>query len=221
MSERGAARFALPVHRNRFLARRGLLRLVLSAYAKIPPAELAFRNTEYGKPELVDSQNHDGLQFNTSHSHGMALVTVSRGRAVGVDVEWIRPLPDLEALIETCLSTDEQRQIAACSGGRRREAFFNCWTCKEAVLKVRGQGLSAPLTTVPLTLDGAAPRVAAVKNSLSNAEKLFLRSLAPFVGFSGAVAAIDAESEPNLKFFRFSGLAVRTSPAHERDPAGN
>jgi 4'-phosphopantetheinyl transferase len=76
--------------RVRFIIARGVLRKVLSNYLHLTPCDLRFVYNEYGKPFLSLDQNHCALDFNLSHSNSMALYAVTRGRRVGVDIEYIR-----------------------------------------------------------------------------------------------------------------------------------
>src|SRR5262249_58019127 len=84
-----AARFHFPRDRRRFTVARGVLREILSRYLGVPSAALKFRYSAYGKPALTDVVDNAGLRFNVSHSHEMALVAVTRGRAIGVDIEYL------------------------------------------------------------------------------------------------------------------------------------
>src|SRR4029434_1524067 len=75
-----AERFHRPSDRRRFIAGRGILRKIISAYLTLAPAKVRFVYNEYGKPFVSDDQNRGALGFNLSHSNGMALYAVTRGR---------------------------------------------------------------------------------------------------------------------------------------------
>ena len=147
-----AARYYRPIDRDRFIAGRGILRRIISAYLAISPAELQFTYNEYGKPALSDGQNDRALNFNLSHSAELALYAVTRGRAVGIDIEYIREDFATLEIAEHFFSKDEVQSLKATPTGRRAEAFFNCWSRKEAYIKAIGMGVSFPLDGFTVSL---------------------------------------------------------------------
>jgi phosphopantetheinyl transferase len=82
------------------------------------------------------------IHFNVAHSEGLALLACTRVGGVGIDLEWIRDLPDWEQVAETAFSAHELAQLRACPPERRRDEFFRSWTRQEAVLKALGTGLA-------------------------------------------------------------------------------
>ena len=144
-----AARLVFAADRRRQIHGRGLLRLVLGHYLARPPASLAFVANDYGKPEL---RHADGLHFNFSRCHDLALIGLTRVSPVGVDVERIRPLPDRNALIAHCLSDGERDWLASRPAQQQERDFFRLWTGKEAVLKSLGTGLATPPESVSVSL---------------------------------------------------------------------
>jgi len=147
-----AARYHLPIHRDRFIAGRGILRKIISAYLSIPPAELQFTYNEYGKPAVSDDQNDRALNFNLSHSAELALYAVTRGRAVGIDIEYIREDFATLEIAEHFFSKDEVQSLKAAPTSQRAEAFFNCWSRKESYIKAIGMGVSFPLDGFTVSL---------------------------------------------------------------------
>ena len=85
-----AERFHHLRDRQRFIAGRGILRKIISTYLALAPDEVRFVYNNYGKPLISDDQNRGSLSFNLSHSKGMALYAIARGRRVGVDIEYMR-----------------------------------------------------------------------------------------------------------------------------------
>lgn len=128
--------------RERFATARGFLRLLLGRICDADPRALAFRQGPHGKPEM------DGpgtVSFNLSHAGDHVLVGLAAPDAsIGVDVEARRPVDDLDALI-SCLHPEEAATLASLDPLAKAQAFVRLWTCKEAVLKATGQGLSLPL----------------------------------------------------------------------------
>jgi 4'-phosphopantetheinyl transferase len=151
-----AARFASPQVARRWVASRWALRCVLGRYLDQPPSEVELELGEYGKPRLRGKP----LEFNLSHSEGLALVAAAE-RAVGVDVEAVRPGRDALALAQRALSTEEAAAVRAASPQEREAVFYRAWTRHEARLKCRGTTpAQTPVTVVQLDL--AAPYTAAV-----------------------------------------------------------
>jgi len=137
-----AARFRFERDRARFVARRAFLREVLAAYVDVAPAELRYRLSEHRRPELDPAL---GLTFSTSHSDGLAVVAVTQGRRLGVDIERNRDVPDVLGLALGVCTPEELDDVLLVAPARRGEAFLRIWTRKEACLKAVGTGLGVAL----------------------------------------------------------------------------
>jgi 4'-phosphopantetheinyl transferase len=138
-----ASRFRRPEDRDRFLAAHGALRLVLANYVAGDPIGLILSADERGKPFLADRRSTIDVQFNLSHSGGLALIAVAAGRRVGVDIEQLRTLPDLDGMAARVCSAAERAALSALAGEQRESAFFAMWTRKEALAKATGEGIRA------------------------------------------------------------------------------
>ena len=143
-----ASTFLRDLHRDRFIACRAALRLVLGARLATRPEGIRFRYGPWGKPE-IDAAAAD-VRFSVSHTHGRALIAVATGFDVGIDVEHDAPVPDWEGLSERVFSQPERRELAAAAD--KPGAFLRGWTRKEAVLKALGVGISAPLAELTVSL---------------------------------------------------------------------
>jgi 4'-phosphopantetheinyl transferase len=136
-----------------FVLTRSAVRLLLASHVGCAPEELSFVTGPYGKP-AIDAVKLD-IEFNVAHSHGLALICLSHDRPVGVDLEQIRNMTDLELISALTLTTGERSVISTTAWPL--EAFFRCWVRKEAVLKAAGIGLSASPCDVDVTTsDGPA-----------------------------------------------------------------
>ena len=135
-----AARFVFDRHRDAFRVARGALRTLAGHYLGAPPAQLGFGYRERGKPYLVAPPGD--LAFNVSHSGDVALIGFARGREIGVDVERKKPLSDLLALARTAFSAHEYAALCRLPAGDHDEAFFTCWSRKEAFIKATGEGVA-------------------------------------------------------------------------------
>jgi 4'-phosphopantetheinyl transferase len=185
-----AARFYFERDRRHFVAARGLLREILSLYLKLPPASLRFVYTPYGKPHLADGSGAEGLRFNVSHSGGMALYAVSCGRELGVDIEEVRADVEYEQIAERFFSKQEVLALRELPAGLRQEAFYLCWTRKEAYIKGIGEGLSLPLDSFDVSLTPGAPAsLLAVRGDAREGARWDLRALEPGPGYHAALVA--------------------------------
>jgi 4'-phosphopantetheinyl transferase len=152
-----AYRYHFDKDRNRFIVGHESLRVILGQYLDLAPDAIEFEHGAHGKPNLDPKIMHGGLSYNLSHSGEYALIAVGRDREVGVDVEKVRPEIDLERIAQRFFSPAEVEGLFALTDTLRLDAFYRCWTRKEAYIKARGGGLSIPLDQFDVTLDPEAP----------------------------------------------------------------
>ncbi|MBD0336528.1 MAG: 4'-phosphopantetheinyl transferase superfamily protein [Cyanobacteria bacterium Co-bin13] len=141
-------RFVFERDRIRYGLSRGGLRQLLSQYVNCEPAKLEFEYETRGKPHLCLNGQRAELQFNLSHSGDWVVYGVSCDRAVGIDVEQVRPLRDLQQMAQRCLTAEEQRAFEQLPSAVAQAQFFEYWTGKEAFLKATGQGLTRSMSDV-------------------------------------------------------------------------
>lgn len=157
-----AARYCREADRCHFIAARGQLREILSAYTGTPAAGLRFAYSPQGKPALAEDPFSlvGGLRFNLSHSAGLGLLAVAAGCAVGVDLEWSGRTVDTAAIAARFFAPGEIAALNHLPEAERRQGFFNGWTRKEAYLKATGLGLALPLDSFSVSLaPGDPPRL--------------------------------------------------------------
>ena len=142
-----ADRFWFERDRRHYSRCRGILRHLLGAYLGADPASLVFDAAEGGKPFLPQTP----MAFNVSHSGAYALIAITRRRELGVDIEAHRPLMDRDALARQCFSAVERARLQSLPEPVRTQAFFTCWTRKEAYVKAVGDGLAYPLDAFDVT----------------------------------------------------------------------
>jgi 4'-phosphopantetheinyl transferase len=138
-------RFLFEGLRRRYAIAHGFLRDVLARYLRVDAAAIRFDAGEHGKPFVPGAE----IQFNLSHSADLAVCAVTRGRRIGVDVECIRPVQEMDAIVARFFTAGEAERI--CTASARERVFFECWTRKEAYIKGVGGGLSIPLTSFDTT----------------------------------------------------------------------
>lgn len=184
-----AARFYFVKDRTRFIIAHGILRLILGRYLKVRPDELRYSYNRYGKPILTKAFRGDHLRLNLSHSHGLALYAMALGRELGIDVERLRADLAGDRIALQFFSPQEVSMLRAVPAHQRLQAFFNCWTRKEAYVKARGEGLSLPLADFVVSLvPGERPALLNVKADPKETSRWSLRALSPAPGYIGAVA---------------------------------
>lgn len=151
-----AANFYFPRDARRFTVGRAALRMALAELLGTTPEKVAFKYGSYGKPEL-DPRHETALTFNVSHSGGVGVIAVTTGRQLGVDVERVRSLRDMDSLARRVFSARELATLDALPAELRVTAFFRCWTRKEAYIKATGAGLAQPLDAFSVSLEPDAP----------------------------------------------------------------
>lgn len=184
-----AARFSLAELRHRFVAGRGLLRVILGRYLNMRPELLQFTYNSYGKPTLAGAAAEPGLEFNLSHSRGIGLLGLSQGRQIGVDVETVRESVRCEELAGRFFAPAEVADLMSLPGAERRLAFFRCWTRKESYIKALGRGLSVPLDGFRVSLLPSEPAaLLAVDDDPGEPRRWQFQSLTPGVDHVAAFA---------------------------------
>lgn len=139
-------RFYFARDRRRYLVTRALVRTVLSRYAPVRPREWVFSTNAYGRPYIVNTQAKDSrLSFNISHTHSLIVLGVTKGRALGVDVENFRARGAAIEIADRYFAPQEVAALAAVPQQQQQYRFFEYWTFKESYIKARGMGLSLPL----------------------------------------------------------------------------
>lgn len=140
------ARFHFARDRQRYLVTRALVRTTLSRYVPLHPRQWQFKPNAYGRPEIANAQtNIAGLSFNISHTHSLIVLGVTRGRALGVDVENITEREVSLDIAHHYFSPLEVAALSAVLPSGQQHRFFEYWTFKESYIKARGMGLSLPL----------------------------------------------------------------------------
>jgi 4'-phosphopantetheinyl transferase len=168
------------------------LRKILSAYLALAPDELRFVYNEYGKPFISDDQNRGALSFNLSHSNGMALYAVTRGRVVGIDIEYIREDFATLEIAEHFFSKDEVAALKSLPTDQRTIGFFNCWSRKEAFIKAKGMGVSYPLDRFTVSLvPGEPPALLKVDDDMREARRWKMYELKPGANYAAALIAVE------------------------------
>lgn len=184
-----AARFRYERDRRRFSTARALLRVLLGGYLNEEPAAIELAYGPAGKPKLRTTRAEPTIHFNLAHADSCALFGFVRGSELGVDVENLRDLPDLGEIAGRFFSPGEAERVVNADIADRVPAFFRCWTRKEAFIKALGDGLSRPLDSFAVTVDGdRPPRIEWALGEPDLANLWSLHHLEPRTGYVAAVA---------------------------------
>ncbi len=138
--QKRADAFLLPEPRRQFILVRRTLRQLLGSYLNLPGEHISFCLNAFGKPSLPPPQA--GLHFNVSHSGEHALIALSRDAAVGVDIEQHREFSDMEGMAGMIWCQQDIHLWQQLPLDQRIPAFYRAWTCKEAISKALGRGLT-------------------------------------------------------------------------------
>lgn len=200
-----AMRFHFEKHRRRFIVTRSSLRELLAQYLDLAPQDIKFEYSPKGKPFLAGQQ----LQFNVSHSHELALYGFARSRRIGVDLEQIRPVKDLEQLAARFFCPSEAEILQALSGPEKETAFFQIWTAKEAYLKAIGEGLAGGLDRVEVSLaSGQVQKFLRLAGDERAAEGWHLWSFFPNPDYVATIAVEGSDRPLSFQLFDFSGRSL-------------
>lgn len=188
-----ADRFRFAHLRRRFIVGRGLLRTLLGRYVQRAPEQLVFDYGPRGKPKLIAAAG-DSIEFNLAHTDDAAIFAFAWGRRVGIDIERMRQLDDLELLARHNFAPVEVQTWIRLPASQQAAAFFACWTRKEAFIKATGEGLARPLDSFTVTLAPHDPaRLVAIDGDADAARRWRLIDLELMPPYWGAVAAEGAD----------------------------
>jgi len=202
-----AQRFHSSIHRDRYIAGRGILRDLLARYLRTPARGFQFSLNAHGKPALAPGSEVADVRFNLSHSGDLALFAFTMSRDVGVDVECLRPLDRAMDLAERFFSPNEVEEIRTLPVEFQHQLFFQCWTRKEAYIKARGLGLSISLSSFSVPIDSHLNAyLPIVDHGDTEARRWRLRALKPSDGYVAAVATEGTDWSLDLWQFQSEDL---------------
>jgi 4'-phosphopantetheinyl transferase len=185
---------------QRAAARAGL-RALLGSYLEVDPRAVEILQGAFGRPELAPVHDPHDLCFNLSHTAGLAVFAIGRGRAIGIDVEAVDRRAPSPGLVERALNGREAARVAQAGASGRTAAFLHYWTVKEAYAKALGVGLALDLRGVGVDGPPTRPRL----DLPGGAREWQVRRLPPRAGTVGAVVANGQPWRMRLLELRMSG----------------
>jgi 4'-phosphopantetheinyl transferase len=186
-----AQRFVHAPHRDDFVVARGVLRHLLAQFTQTEASALRFSVNRDGKPMLAGAAKSAApLSFNLTHAHGRALIAISDGRDVGIDLEKIRGDVRAQAIARRYFADSERAAVEGAPTHLTSRVFFRYWVAKEAVLKAQGIGLQFPIDQFEVQFDaaGSAAQIRAGEGSRL-ASDWSIQMLPVEEGWAAAVAA--------------------------------
>lgn len=148
-------RFLFAHSKIEFCAAHALVRTVLSRYfASTAPSAWKFEANPWGRPVLAAQHRCDDFHFNLSHTTGLVVLAVTRGRELGVDVEYTLRTGQTVEIANRFFAPSEVQALHALPSAQQRTRFFSYWTLKESYIKARGMGLAIPLDQFAFGIDG-------------------------------------------------------------------
>jgi 4'-phosphopantetheinyl transferase len=180
-----------------FVVTRGLLRILLSSYLQTGTDELNIARHRKGKPYQL---NDPGLFFNISNSGDCCIFAFSRNGEVGIDIEKIRPLDDIDGLITTNFNPGEQDYINS-NAEERLSRFVKFWTLKEAFLKAIGEGMRLTPEKLEFSCGDDEFRLRSFAGIVESDDWIFT-DLAPDDDYKGTLA--HRKSPHTVKMFNFN-----------------
>lgn len=197
------AQFRLSHLQRSFVLARGALRLLLGRYLDVAASDIQFRYGSNGKPILAPPAR---ISFNVSHSGALALYAFMIDSQVGIDVEQIRPLSDMHEIASRFFCKQEAAELSSLPVDQHEQAFFSCWTRKEAYIKAIGDGLSASLDDFRVTLRPGEPAsLLHIANDVKAARAWTMHDLALGSQYAAALAYL---GEPRFVKMRSMAHAV-------------
>ena len=195
-----AGKYHFRKDRDHFILRRGILRTLISNYLEVDPHHIQFCYGKRGKPGIANNCSDKRLNFNMAHSKNLLLYAFSSKREVGIDLEHVRPIPEVAQIVETYFSNKEKKVFSGLPANQQKTFFFQLWSRKEAFLKATGKGLNQPMNSFDvISPDGFMQ----IQSNLEAVRWWNIEDLFPASGFSAAYAV---EGGPPLKSIHYKYL---------------
>lgn len=186
---RRASEYYLHRDRQRFTVGRGILRKILATYLDTKAKDVRILYGPFGKPELDYPSDGDSIEFNVSHSNELVLYSITKARKVGIDLEHIHDIWEIEKIVNRYFSEPEKETFGTLPKSQRREAFFTLWTRKEAYSKALGYGQYLPFKTMEQHQQNQNP-------------SWMFYSFSPYSGYVATIVIEDSNHKATISRYR-------------------
>lgn len=187
--------------RIRYIIGRGILKTIVGYYLGSEPNNMEFCYGKYGKPYIADRVFQDKIFFNMSYAKNIILYAFSRNDEVGIDIEQIRTIPDMEKIVEYFFSEKEKIVFSIEPESSKKELFFRLWTRKEAYLKGVGVGLTQSEAIDEIISTGDQCDRLVSKSDKIKVGKWIIHDLKMIPSFAAACAVENNFSRFQIKIF--------------------
>lgn len=198
-----ADRYKVAGARRSYVLTRWALRSKLGECLEREPRELRFSYGEFDKPQLAETEPR-GLSFNVSHSGDWAVIAIGPYELMGIDIEKVRAVNNLDSLARTVFSDNELSKWFAELEELRAEQLFRKWTQKEACLKAVGVGLSTAMSKLEIREADEGLQVETLPDSLSDAMPCSLQTFSQIEGYVISLALGRCSELPEIFFREFA-----------------
>ena len=197
-----AGRFHSKIHRDRYVKGRFMLRSVLGMYLGSDFYDQEFYISRYGKPALQDSYKDNSIHFNISNSENICVCAFGQYSEIGIDIEKIHDLPDMDRIIARFFS-EEEKHFLGLPLSDRKQTFFKYWARKEALLKAMGVGMSYPLDKIDIAGNENSPQLVIKIEGSDISNQWTILDMDIFTGFASALALQDEHRDlaGRVRFF--------------------
>jgi 4'-phosphopantetheinyl transferase len=184
-----AKRYRFEQDRVLYIARHGILRILLGNYMKYEPDQIQFTTNTYGKPYLKHMDHNKQYYFNISYSNGMGVFAFAANQEIGVDIEFVKSIPEANSIVDNYFSPEEKNEFIKSSKIQRENLFYEYWTRKEALIKGIGMGLQYPIDRIALNLQNVQTTIVDNRHLNTVNERIWsIYKLNLPRGFKGALA---------------------------------
>lgn len=207
-------RYRNPIDQRRFAVGAAMVRTLLGlATGEAPSAvevdRLCRCGEHHGRPRLASRP--DAVPVSLSHAGDVVVAAVTHGVPVGVDVEPLQHKGEGREIPMRVLAPVEQAQLRSHTALGLKETddwgrFLRYWTCKEAIVKATGDGLTVPLEDVVIEWRDGSPHVADWKGKPERAPRITLHTVEAVAEHAVVVALLDAPGLQVQVFAAADGL---------------
>ena len=183
-----AARFRFRSHRSQFILSHVMLRLLIARYLELETDQISFTYGANGKPGFARGGAEPELQFNLSHTEGLAVCAFAPHQRIGIDVEKVRSDFAMEEIAERFFSEAERQALCGLPIEESYYAFFRCWTSKEAYIKAIGDGLSHPLDQFDVSIAADSAALISTRPDALEASRWSIQAVPVPAGYVAALA---------------------------------
>lgn len=141
------------IQRERYLKRKILFRRLLGHYLDLKFYSGELKIGCYGKPYLPKSNGNSDLFFNSADADKMVIFGFTRHSEIGVDIEKIKSIEEIDILMERIFSAKENNLFKSMKLEEKESKFYKLWTRKESLTKAMGIGLNYPINLITLIGD--------------------------------------------------------------------